>query len=130
RRHAALGLLRIDDAAVHHDVERAEAAHADTRGHTRLASDLIGEAHGLAPEIASDQAALDLDIHAVMLPPCDGPGRHHVAQCGSICSSGSRFFGSGCSVPTPCWWTRRTTASLNGVLTPTRLPSLTTKPLR
>jgi hypothetical protein len=53
-------------------------------------------------------------------------GRAAATQRGSIRVSGSRLRGSGFSVPTPCSRTSRTTASLNGVLTPTRRPCSTT----
>src|SRR5690606_32589403 len=56
----------------------------------------------------------------------EGAGGEVLSYRGKSAAIGSRFFGSGWRAPTPCFSTSRTTASLNGVGTPSRLPSATT----
>src|SRR5437667_8062365 len=61
---AAGGFLREHQGAVDEDVELAGTAPPDGRRHAERCLQLLLEAHGLTPDVQSEEAALDLDIHA------------------------------------------------------------------
>src|SRR5262245_7136540 len=67
--HAAGGFLGEDQGAVDGDVELAGAAPADGRGDAEGALELVLEADRLVADIQSEEAALDLDLHRVILLP-------------------------------------------------------------
>jgi hypothetical protein len=62
-RHAADVPLREDGAAIDRDRQLAQATPADLRRHIEGCAQLVAKAHGLAPQIQSERATLDLDVH-------------------------------------------------------------------
>jgi hypothetical protein len=62
-------LLRENDLAVEHHIELAEAAEPNLRCDAERAREVVAEAHGLLADVASDEAALDLDIHDQSITP-------------------------------------------------------------
>ena len=56
-------LLRIDLLAIEEDPEGAGRSRADTSGDAKLAFDIVLEAHGLALDVSSKEAAFDFDGH-------------------------------------------------------------------
>jgi hypothetical protein len=56
-------LLREHERAVDDDVELTEAAPANFRRDAQALRQVLSEAPGLPADVASDEAALDLDVH-------------------------------------------------------------------
>jgi hypothetical protein len=59
----ACTLFRVDLFAIHIDIERARAAGTHPNRNRQLTFHIVLEAHGLQFEIASKEAAFDLDLH-------------------------------------------------------------------
>jgi hypothetical protein len=60
-------LVGIDLLSVGKNVERSRTAHADTNWNLQFTLNVLLQAHGLYLQVASEEAALDYDIHRTPL---------------------------------------------------------------
>jgi hypothetical protein len=64
RRRVPHLLLRVDLLPVDENIQRARGAGTQPNRSTELAFEIVLEAHGLRFQIASKEAAFDLDLHS------------------------------------------------------------------